>query len=141
MRFLDTAIKETLRLEFTLASYRYVTQDIVLHDGYVLPAGSHFILTGAAVNYDESIFPDSHTWSPKRWIQLDETDKGLKANDTRRKDAFIWGSGKVFCPGRQHALFGMKLITAIILRNYNCSFDDKGNITFKVLNDNVIYNH
>jgi len=123
MKYLDIALKETLRLEFTLASYRYVNEDLRLHDGYVLPAGSHFILTGAAVNYDESIFPDSHTWNPKRWIEFGDHDKGMKANDTRRMDAFIWGSGKVFCAGRQHALIGMKMVSALVLRNFSIHHD------------------
>jgi len=124
MKFLEASLKETLRLEFTLASYRYIEEDLELHDGYLLPAGSHFILTGAAVNFDESIFPHSHKWNPKRWLALDEFDRGLKSSDSRRRDAFIWGSGKIFCPGRQHALIGMKLISSLILRNFNIRYDD-----------------
>ena len=122
MKMLDAAFKETLRLEFTLASYRYVLEDLVLHDKVLLPAGSHVILTGAAVNYDEVNFPNSHTWDPDRWIEIAEAQKGLKANDARRKDAFIWGSGVVFCPGRSHALVGMKLAAAFITRFFEIRF-------------------
>jgi len=142
MKFLEAALKETLRLEFTLASYRYVKEDLELHDGYLLPAGSHFILTGAAVNFDESIFPDSHNWNPKRWIAIDEVDREYKSSDSRRRDAFIWGSGKVFCPGRQHALIGMKLASSIILRNFNVRVDDNFRIiSVKSLENGPLFNN
>jgi len=129
MQYLDAALKETLRLEFTLASFRYVTEDIVLHDGFVLPAGSHFILTGSAINYDETLFPDSHSWIPQRWIDMAESQKGLKFS--QRREAFIWGSGKVICPGRTHATLGMKLITSLLLRHFSCQNSGTDQYTFK----------
>jgi len=129
--YLDAVLKETLRLEFTLASFRFVGEDILLHDGFVLPAGSHFILTGSAINYDEQLFPDSHTWNPQRWVDLgkEESQQGLKFS--QRREAFIWGSGKVICPGRIHAVFGMKLMTSLMLRNFTCESTGNDEYTFK----------
>jgi len=132
MKFLDAALKETLRLEFTLASFREVTADIILHDNFVLPAGSNFILTGNGINFDDKIFPKPHSWNPQRWFELGEVQKGLKFS--QRTEAFIWGSGKVLCPARIHSTIGMKLITFLILRDFSCKMTKTGEYAFKSRN-------
>jgi cytochrome P450 len=119
MTYYDAAIRETLRLEFTLTSWRRANIDIQFHDGLVIPKGFLALMTMVGVNLNEELFPDVKKWSPDRYV----------ADDSQKAPSpFIWGAGLHPCAGRKHAQLGMKLPPLMMLRQFHLRTSESGSL-------------
>ncbi|KAF8849558.1 putative benzoate 4-monooxygenase cytochrome P450 [Acephala macrosclerotiorum] len=85
-----------------------------------IPPGTPTCMTVYLMHHIESIFPDSHTFRPERWIENQRLDKHL----------FAFSKGSRGCAGINLAYAELTIAVARIFRNYGtteCRFDgDKG---------------
>ncbi|KAI5364932.1 Putative cytochrome P450 [Septoria linicola] len=134
MRKMDSFMKESQRMNPStpITCKRKVLQDFRLHDGSVLPRGSHIAFTSDAVNRDPEIYPSPNDFDGLRFYRLrtasvdgaDASDLSTSANETKyqfvtaTQDYQNWGAGRSACPGRFFASNEIKLMLSYLLQNY-----------------------
>ncbi|KAK5202552.1 hypothetical protein LTR47_011342 [Exophiala xenobiotica] len=108
--FLDGVIRETMRMFPMIPGplERYIGQDISMA-GKLVPKG--VIASTGAYNQGrlESVYLDSGSWRPERWIGATER---MKLNWTP------FGYGTRSCPGANLAMTELKYMVAIIFRKF-----------------------
>jgi cytochrome P450 len=90
-------------------------------DGVVLPEGT-FVMCVMRGGIDASAVEDAWEYQPSRWRHPLAEGPGLAASDPRRsllKASMPFGSGPRTCPGRYLALLEMKMVLAMLARNYD----------------------
>ncbi|XP_055343575.1 cytochrome P450 2C15-like isoform X2 [Paramacrobiotus metropolitanus] len=93
------------------ATGRGVTDDII-HDGYLIPKGSHIAVNMYGVHHDARYFPQPETFRPERFID----EKGR----IFRPDAFMpFASGKRMCLGESLARMELFLFFSNILKHFD----------------------
>ncbi|KAM3418000.1 hypothetical protein BST61_g6211 [Cercospora zeina] len=72
MRIMDSFMKESQRMNPStpITCKRKVMRDFALHDGLVLPRGSHVAFTSDAVNRDAEIYPSPDTFDGLRFWRM-----------------------------------------------------------------------
>ena len=124
MRKMDSFMKESQRMNPStpITCKRKVMQDFTLHDGLVLPRGSHIAFTSDAVNRDDQIYSAPNAFDGLRFYNLragggpnDETKYQFV---TATQEYQNWGAGGHACPGRFFASNEIKLMLAYLLQNY-----------------------
>lgn len=133
MRKMDSFMKESQRMNPStpITCKRKVMRDFPLHDGLVLPAGSHIAFTSDAVNRDPQIYTNPDEFDGFRFYRLrtakaatDDSSASLSANETKHQFVTAtteyqnWGAGGHACPGRFFASNEIKLMLAYVLQNY-----------------------
>jgi cytochrome P450 len=63
---------------------------------------------------DEHHFPNARAFAPQRWL----TDSGPSAASAKRV-AMPFGAGPRLCPGRYLAMVEIKMVTAMLLSNFD----------------------
>lgn len=87
--------------------------DIRLGDLHV-PEGTSLYLLTAAIARDDRHFGEASAFRPDRW--LDPETRNGAAHDTR---AFLpFGAGPRFCPGRHLAMLEIRMVMAMVCRNF-----------------------
>ncbi|XEV07013.1 hypothetical protein FSHL1_012300 [Fusarium sambucinum] len=120
--YLGSVVNEGLRLSYGVSSRSArvpTTEDLVYrgefnkqHTTVVLPRGYAIGMSAAISHHDESVFPDSYSFTPERWIDDDGT---IKKNLERSMLAFSKGSRG--CLGKNLALCELYLsLTALVMR-------------------------
>lgn len=97
--YLGAVINEGLRLSYGVSSRSArvpTTEDLVYHGEFnkkpitiVLPRGYAIGMSAAISHHDESVFPDSYSFSPERWI---DDNGAIRKNLERSMIAFSKGS-------------------------------------------------
>ncbi|RVE58352.1 hypothetical protein OJAV_G00208580 [Oryzias javanicus] len=122
MPYLKAVIRETLRLYPVVPSNARVSvDDGVIVGGHVFQKETLFHLCHYAVSYDESIFPDPHTFLPQRWLR--------GADDRIKQHPFgsvPFGFGVRACLGRRVAELEMYLLLSRLLKSYEVRPDPAG---------------
>lgn len=128
LRLLDSFCKESQRVNplgpMTFA--RLVMRDITLHDGTVLPAGTHLAVASGQRGTDSAVYDDPGTFRPWRFAKMRE-EKGHESRYqfvTSSPDSLGWGFGNHACPGRFFANNELKVIVTYILANYDIMMPD-----------------
>ena len=77
--YLTALIKEGLRLSYGVASRipRIAPDRILTYGKWKIPPGTAVSMTHSSIYHDETIFPDSYSFSPERFLDISET-KGLE---------------------------------------------------------------
>ncbi|KAF4960769.1 hypothetical protein FGADI_712 [Fusarium gaditjirri] len=120
--YLGAVINEGLRLSYGVSSRTArvpTTEDLVYRGEFnkkpttlVLPRGYAIGMSAAIAHHDESVFPDSYTFVPERWI---DEDNKIRKDLERSMIAFSKGSRG--CLGKNLALCELYLsLTALVLR-------------------------
>ena len=101
-------------------------QDIELA-GIEIPGGTPvFVLTRPAT-LDDNNYRDAKAFDPERWVGRRETREGHNAK------AFMhFGAGPRFCPGRYLATLEMKMVLAMLARNFSISYAEAPEVTQEV---------
>jgi len=128
--YLEAAHSETQRLK-AVAPYLGLTAnaDCVVADTFI-PKNTAIIVATAGEGGDEAQFPEVGQFKPERWIA------GLREEgqeDPGRK-LFPFGGGARLCPGRFLALTEIKVVVAMILRNFELEPDPKAPPAQELLN-------
>ncbi|KAI9718808.1 MAG: hypothetical protein M1828_006570 [Chrysothrix sp. TS-e1954] len=71
LRYLTAVIQEGLRLSYGVASRmpRIAPDRILKYEDWNIPPGTPVSMTHALIFHDEAIFPDSHAFSPERFME------------------------------------------------------------------------
>ncbi|KAH8897620.1 P450 monooxygenase [Thozetella sp. PMI_491] len=124
MKQLDSLMRESQRInpvgEFTFR--RVVRSPITLSDGYQLNPGEQIAIPAKAINTDEGILADAHSFNPRRWIRSPDTAPAPFSNSSASNLQF--GLGRYACPGRFLAAYAIKAITSRILLEYDFKLKD-----------------
>ena len=112
---LYSTFQEILRVHALGSSVRYVREDILLQDQYLLKKGMVVQMPMAVMHSDPSAWgPDSRDFKPRRFLKLPNNAKESKTNATAYRP---FGGGASLCPGRHFVtLEAMALTASFILR-------------------------
>ena len=112
---LHSTFQEILRVHALGSSVRYVCEDILLQDKYLLKKGMVVQMPMAVMHSDPSAWgPDSKDFKPRRFLKLPNTAKESKTNASAYRP---FGGGASLCPGRHFVtLEAMALTASFILR-------------------------
>lgn len=81
--YLTACIQECIRLSYGVSSRQQrIDPNSPMHfnDGkkdWIIPAGTPVGMTSTLIHHDESIFPDSYTYNPDRWLENPRLDRYL----------------------------------------------------------------
>ncbi|KAL2126381.1 hypothetical protein VTI74DRAFT_1020 [Chaetomium olivicolor] len=129
---MDSAIRESLRIN-TLQS-RGLLKEVIAKDGILLPDGTPVpqgIWLGVplqAMQLDEHLYANAHTYDPLRFARLQATassdessgiGKGLLDAAQPSEQYLSFSYGRSACPGRWFAVRLLKLIIAYIVLHYD----------------------
>ncbi|XP_044596754.1 cytochrome P450 4g15-like [Cotesia glomerata] len=132
MKYLETVIKETMRL-FPIAPFatRYVDDDLDIGGGYTLPKGSTAILAFLKAHRSADFWDDPLSFDPDRF----SSEQAVK----RHPEAYFpFSSGLRHCPGSKYAMMSMKIIIFNLLKNYVLIKDKHVNIEDIELKPDII---
>ena len=75
MNYLTALIKEGLRLSYGVASRipRIAPDRTLTYGDWKIPPGTAVSMTHSSIYHDETIFPDSYSFSPERFLDTSET--------------------------------------------------------------------
>ncbi|KAF2114400.1 putative benzoate 4-monooxygenase cytochrome P450 [Lophiotrema nucula] len=79
--YLTGVVYECLRLSYGLIIRlpRCAPSEALKYEDYVIPPGTPMSMSSYLVHHDETIFPDSHSFKPERWIEVgDKSDRLTK---------------------------------------------------------------
>nr|XP_019525749.2 cytochrome P450 4C1-like [Aedes albopictus] len=112
MRFLDRALKECLRLWPPVAFIsRNISEDIVLEDGNLIPAGCIANIHILDLHRDPEQFPDPDRFDADRFLP-EEVDR-------RNPYAYVpFSAGPRNCIGQKYALMELKVVVVNALLKY-----------------------
>lgn len=107
-----SAYRETLRLKTNNVYTRWVQQDTLLNDKYLLKEGSIVQIPGASMHADPALWgADVKEFNPRRFI---------KGEANHRPGAFrSFGGGTSLCPGRHFALMEIVSTAAMFVMRYD----------------------
>ncbi|MBI3230810.1 MAG: cytochrome P450 [Burkholderiales bacterium] len=109
---LDAVLQESMRLKTAAPVISMQTvHDVVLEDIW-LPAQTPVLLLLRHAGKQSADFKQAEEFLPQRWLPQD----GAEPEATRKLLSF--GGGPRLCPGRFLALQEMKMLTAMILKNF-----------------------
>lgn len=118
--YLQAVIKEGLRLSYGIAgrSARVPKQENLFYRGewqgkpveYVIPQGYAIGTSNALTHHDESIFPDSHSFIPERWMDV-------KEGQSPERGFMAFSRGSRACVGKNLAYCELNVVlSALVLR-------------------------
>ena len=91
-------------------------EDIVIGDVHVPKGNAVNVLTGHVATAAGN-FADSKSFRPERWLEA-----AGRSSDCHNTQAFLpFGAGPRFCPGRHLAMLEIKMVAAMLCRNFDLS--------------------
>lgn len=126
LKKLDSFIKESHRLSpiSLLNMRRKIKRDIVLHDGTLLPAGTHIAFPLNQVSHDPNLWHEPDKFDGFRCFKLREQPGNESKFQfvTTGVNNLDFGHGTHACPGRFFAANEIKTILIHLLLNYDFKF-------------------
>lgn len=107
---LVSTYREVLRTRTQAQTSRWVTQDTILADRYLLKKDSVLLIPGALIHADPVWGPDAKEFNPRRF--MGKTDVKAGANRT-------WGGGQTLCPGRFFATMEITCSVAMMVARFD----------------------
>ncbi|OMH79763.1 putative cytochrome [Zancudomyces culisetae] len=139
MVLLDAYLKESIRYSPTSTLMpRACVRDIVLSNGVTIKKNQYVGVNIHAYNRTaEAYGTKPSTFDYKRHIRLGTTLLHSEA------DAAIWGIGTAACPSKLYTIYTMKLIMALVIRNFRVKhkslLGNHGYVNTNPLNDSIFY--
>ena len=117
LQYIEAVAQETMRLK-PVAPFLWIEplEDVVIGDVHV-PKGTPVNALTAHVAAAASNFTDAKSFRPERWL-----DAAGRSADGHNTQAFLpFGAGPRFCPGRHLAMLEIKMVAAMLCRNFDVS--------------------
>lgn len=105
---LVSTYREVLRTRTSASTSRWITEDTILADKYLLKKDSVLLIPGAVIHADPVWGPDAKEFNPRRFMGKSD----LKAGANRS-----WGGGHTLCPGRFFATTEVTSSAAMMVRH------------------------
>ncbi len=91
-------------------------EDVQIQDVFV-PKGTPILALNGHPGMQEANFAQAHEFRPERWLQAAQENAGA-----HNAKAFMpFGAGPRFCPGRQLAMLQIKMVMAMLCRDFEIS--------------------
>nr|CAD7462280.1 unnamed protein product [Timema tahoe] len=118
MKYLEQAIKESLRLYPSVPFYgRYLEDDIIIKN-YTIPVGTNVLLVPIYSHRNPMIYPDPEVFNPDRF--------STENSQERHPFAYLpFSAGPRNCIGQRFALLEEKAVLSSVLRNFRIESLDK----------------
>jgi cytochrome P450 len=96
--------------------------------GIEIPKGTSVFLLTRPATLDDNNYQDAKDFKPERWVGPRESTR-----DGHNTKAFLhFGAGPRFCPGRYLATLEMKMVLAMLARNFSLEHAEDPDITQEV---------
>lgn len=97
--YLKACIQESLRLSYGLSARNPRAHDRTLqYEQWIIPAQVTISMTVFDIHHDENIFPDSHSFTPERWLDDPRTSDGSPLE----RYLLAFGRGPRVCLGMKY---------------------------------------
>ena len=126
---LNSIYRETMRLMAPLSSARYVKDDTLIADTYLLRKGTVVQIAGSVLHYDSNVWgPDVHSFNPRRFYYTQNGTKTTSAEGsiTESKSNSVhpaayrsFGGGSSLCPGRHFAQMEILSLSAALVWGFD----------------------
>lgn len=114
---LVSTYREVLRTRTQAPTSRWVTQDTILADRYLLKKDSVLLIPGALIHADPIWGPDAKEFNPRRFMGKSD----IKAGANRS-----WGGGQTLCPGRFFATMEITCSVAMVVARFDLQSVENG---------------
>jgi cytochrome P450 len=138
LKLLDSFCKESQRMNPLGATSftRKALQDIVLHDGVTIPAGTHLTCSLIGTLRDPEIYPNPDVFDGYRHLNL--RSQSLEQESRHQfvspsLDDMNFGYGPNACPGRFFVNNVLKVVVTYVLQHYDLKMPEK-----KIMPGNII---
>ena len=95
--------------------------------GIEIPKGTPVLLLTMPAGFDDNNYRNAKAFMPERWVGRRES------RDGHNSKAFMqFGAGPRFCPGRYLAALEMKIVLAMLARNFSITYAEAPDVTQEV---------
>ncbi|TVY81918.1 Ent-kaurene oxidase [Lachnellula suecica] len=127
-RKMDSFFKESQRMSpaSLLGFHRIVQTPLTLSDGTLLPTGTHLCVASEAISKDLNFAPNALEFDGFRYFRKrEEAEEANKHQFAMTdKDHVHFGHGKYACPGRFFASNELKMITALLIMEFDFKYPE-----------------
>lgn len=126
---LNSVYKESMRLIGPMTSARYVLEDTIIADTYLLKKDSVVQIAGGVIHADTEIWGhDVGTFNPRRFynspfgtktMPSSDTGPSSKSNQIHPAAYRVFGGGSSLCPGRHFAQIEILSLTACLIMGWD----------------------
>ena len=95
-------------------------EDVQIQDVFV-PKGTPILALNGHVGTQEANFSQANEFRPERWLHAAEESAEERTGAHNTKAFMPFGAGPRFCPGRQLAMLQIKMVTAMLCRDFEVS--------------------
>lgn len=114
---LHANFQELLRVHAMGAGARYVREDIMLNNQYLLKKGMIVQMPMAIMHSDSRIWgPDAGSFRPERFLKQEDTSKDSKSQSVAYRP---FGGGASLCPGRHFVTLEVMALTALMVLRFD----------------------
>jgi cytochrome P450 len=121
--YLDAATTEAMRLKPVAPIIGFETNHEMKIGDLQAPAGTLMLACLRQAGQQGTNFDKPNVFSPERWLDQHEGSGHRPARDDPARKLFPFGGGPRFCPGRFLALAEVKMVTAMLTRNFTLTPD------------------
>lgn len=117
MDYIEAVIMESLRLQPVAPALYHQTLEDVTVEGLFIPKGTNIMAINKTAQTKEQYFTNADQFKPERWLAA---KGGCPVHQKHTPEVFrTFGAGSRFCPGKNLAMFEMKMAISMIYHNYN----------------------
>ncbi len=113
---IERCASEAMRLRPVAPHFVFENNRDTVVEGVVLPAGTPVICLARKAAVDARLAADAHEFRPARWAQ-GPADQEPEAKGLLRA-SIPFGAGPRLCPGRYLAMLEIKMVVAMLARNF-----------------------
>lgn len=117
LRYIEAFANEAMRCKPVGGHLFFEPNEDVQINDVLVPKGTPILALNGLVGTQEQNFAHADEFRPERWLQTADAHDG--AHNTK---AFMpFGAGPRFCPGRQLAMLQIKMVIAMLCRDFEIS--------------------
>ena len=117
LRYIEAFANEAMRCKPVGGHLFFEPNEDVEINDVLVPKGTPILALNGLVGMQEENFAQANEFRPERWLEAANEHSG--AHNTK---AFMpFGAGPRFCPGRQLAMLQIKMVTAMLCRDFEVS--------------------